>query len=409
MNLPPFVEEIVFHRSETLNLLLVMVIIWCSGVICRRIRQPPLLGELLAGIIFGPSLLGIIQPDATLDVLAELGVFFLMFYAGLESDFSHLRRVKRQAVQVGVAGYLVPFIVGFFLSLTFGLSLLQALFIGQALSITAIAVSARVLHDLGLNRYRVAPVAMGAGVIDDIIALTLFTALVDMSSAGSGFSLTVVLLSVGKAALFFAVVACVGFWAFPFLGPHLAVREAKGFTFALITALLFGFCAEVAGLHIIIGAYIAGLFVRMSVPGRELFAKINDRFVSVTYGFFGPIFFFSLSFHVTFSILQTHPLMISVLFAAAVAGKFVGVYIGAAAGRLTRKESTVIGIIMNGRGAVELIIASVGMELGIIDDTLFSILVIIAFMTTVFPPVFLRLILPWASPGLVPLDRDREI
>jgi Kef-type K+ transport system membrane component KefB len=404
INISPFLEKIVFHHSSTFNLLLVMVIIWCAGVVCRRIKQPPLLGELLAGIVFGPSLLGIIRPDETLKVLAELGVFFLMFYAGLESNFSHLRQVKKQAIQVGIGGYCLPFVAGYLTSRAFDLPIIQSIFIGQALSITAIAVSARVIHDMALTKYRVAPVIMGAGVIDDVIALTVFTALVDIVSNGQVFSFTPIAISILKVLFFFAAVSLMGLWMFPFLGPHLTGREAKGFSFALIVALLFGFCSEIAGLHIIIGAYIAGLYVRMSVPNKELFTKINDRFVAITYGFLGPIFFFTLSFHVRFAVLQTHLTLIIALLFVAVAGKFAGGYLGARTSGMTKSESTVVGLVMNGRGAVELIIASVGMELGIIDDTFFSILVFIAFATTVMPPLSLRLVCSKMLPGLVIIE-----
>ncbi len=391
-NLPPFLEEMVFHRSSTLNLLLVMVIIWTTGVICRRIKQPPLLGELLAGIVFGPSLLGIIRPDDTLMVLADLGVFFLMFYAGLESNLSHLQRFKKPAIQVAIGGYMIPFLAGYLTSRFFGLDIIQSLFIGQALSITAIAVSARVLHDMAFTKFRVAPIIMGAGVIDDIIALSVFTTLVDVAGNSGDFQLLPVFISLLKVIVFFIVSFLVGKWLFPIVAPHLAVREAKGFSFALIVALLFGFWAEVSGLHLIIGAYIAGLFVRLSVPSKKLFTKINDRFVSITYGFLGPIFFFSLSFHVTFGVLRSHTLMILSLLVMAIVGKFIGGYFGARFSGMNKGESSVIGLVMNGRGAVELIIASVGMEVGIIDDSLFSILVFIAFITTLLPPLSLRLI-----------------
>ncbi len=392
--LPPAITEIidqmVYHRSSTLNLLLVMVVIWTVGVICRRIKQPALLGELLAGIVLGPALFNIIQPDETLKVLSDLGVFFLMFYAGLETDPKHLTKYKRLAFQVGAGGYLIPFITGYGACRFFGLDLIQSLFVGQALSITAIAVSARVLHDMDLMGCRVGPVILGASVIDDVISLVIFTILIELASGHGSIDLLTVGHALLKVVVFFLVTMGSGIWLFPKLRKYLAVREAKGFTFSLIIALSFGFFAEVSGLHLIIGAYIAGVFVRGSVSDSSLFEKINDRFVSITYGFLGPVFFFCLSFHVTFEIVRTHLLMLFVLLAVAVAGKYAGSGAGALWGGMNRAEASVVGITMNGRGAVELIIASVGLELGIIDDSLFSILVIIAFFTTVMPPLTLQ-------------------
>ncbi len=169
----------------------------------------------------------------------------------------------------------------------------------------------------------------------------------------------------------------------------------------MIVALLFGFLAEIAGMHFIIGAYIAGLMVKKTVKNKELFTKIEDRFVSVTYGFFGPIFFFCLSFHVNFKALQTHIGLLVVLLLVAVTGKFLGAYWGGRLAKLNKGESSIVGLAMNGRGAVELIIASVGLEVGLINDDIFSILVFIAFLTTLLPPLTLRFVIDRVANRLI--------
>ena len=138
---------------------------------------------------------------------------------------------------------------------------------------------------------------------------------------------------------------------------------------------------------------MAGLFVREGVVSQELLTKISDRFVSITYGFLGPIFFVSLSFHVTFSIFKTHLLLTLALLLAAIVGKMLGAGCGSLACGMNRKEATVIGMAMNGRGAVELIVASIGLQLGLINDEIFSILVLIAFVTTSLPPISMKLYL----------------
>jgi Kef-type K+ transport system membrane component KefB len=131
---------------------------------------------------------------------------------------------------------------------------------------------------------------------------------------------------------------------------------------------------------------MAGLFVREGIVHKALLQKINDRFVSITYGFLGPIFFVSLSFHMTFTIFKTHLGLVLILLAAAVAGKMLGAGLAAYVGKMTKTESMVVALAMNGRGAVELIIASIGLEFGIINDVFFSILVVVAFVTTLIPP-----------------------
>ena len=379
--------------DPTLNLLMLMVIVWTTGVICRRLHQPPVLGELTAGIIFGPAFLGLIAPNEMLTILSELGVFFLMFYAGLETNPLDLKRFRFHSTVVGIAGFLIPFGVAYLTCQLFAMSMVQSLFIALGLSITAIAVSARVLHDLELTEHHVTPVIIGASIVDDVLALSFFTAIIDLGSNQGGINWFHFALIMGKVILFFAIAIGIGIWLYPKIGQHFSSRSSKGFTFALVMALMFGMLAEIAGLHLIIGAYMAGLFVREGVVSPELLTKISDRFVSITYGFLGPIFFVSLSFHVTFSIFQTHLLLTIALLLAAILGKLLGAGGGSLLSGMNYKEATVIGMAMNGRGAVELIVASIGLQMGLINDEIFSILVLVAFVTTSLPPISMKLYL----------------
>lgn len=382
-------REFITSGNPTLNLLMMMVIIWTTGVICRLIKQPPILGELTAGIIFGPTFLGIIVPNDMINTLSELGAFFLMFYAGLETNPIKLKQNGMKSSLVGVFGFIVPFGLGYAVCHFFGMGVSKSLFVAMGMSITAIAVNARVLHDMGLTKKRVTPVIIGASIIDDIMSLAFFTAIIETATHNGVFNLFIFAEMGVRVIVFFAITITVGIYVYPKIGRYFSAREAKGFTFALIMALLFGVMAEAAGLHIIIGAYLAGLFVREGVVDRELFNKISDRFVSITYGFIGPIFFVSLSFHVTFDIFRTELFFILVLLAAAVLGKFFGGGAGAMLGGMNRKEACIVGCAMNGRGAVELVIASIGLEMGVIGDDIFSILVFIAFLTTMLPPLSL--------------------
>ncbi len=386
-------QEVISANNSIINLLMVMVIIWTTGVLFRTIRQPPVIGELLAGFIFGPPVLGIIHPDETLHVLSELGIFFLMFYAGLETNPFELKRMTKPSLFVAIGGFILPFGLGLGASYFLDLTLIQALFIGMALSITAIAVNARVLTDMKMTRFRVTPVIIGASIIDDILSLALFTIIIDLASGDRSLIGPHLFIQMFKVAAFFGISHLIGMLLYPKFSKYFSSREAKGFTFALIMALTFGVLAEMAGLHIILGAYMAGLFVREGIVSKELFQKISDRFVSITYGFLGPIFFVSLSFHIDFSVLTSHFIPLSILLIAAVLGKLIGSGSGALVGKMNRGEAMVIGAAMNGRGAVELIIASIGLQMGIIDNIYFSILIVIAFLTTLMPPVSLHLLL----------------
>lgn len=396
-----FFRHFLMADNPTLNLLMLLVIVWTTGVICRALHQPPVLGELTAGIIFGPTFLGIIVPNEMILVLSELGAFFLMFYAGLETDPIELKKESIKSSLVGAFGFIIPFFLAFIVCYLFGLDLMVSLFISLGMSITAIAVNVRVLHDLHLTKKRVTPVIIGASIIDDVFSLGFFTAIVDMATHQGDVNIFTFFIVFLKVLIFFTITIAVGILIYPKIGKYFSAREAKGFTFALIMAFLFGVLAEMAGLHIIIGAYLAGLFVREGVVNKELMTKISDRFVSITYGFIGPIFFVSLSFHVTFEIFQTHFWFIIVLLTVAILGKLYGGGAGAMLAKMNRQEATVIGLAMNGRGAVELVIASIGLKYGIIDDAIFSILVVVAFVTTILPPIALNYYLKKAKDSLI--------
>jgi Kef-type K+ transport system membrane component KefB len=312
-----------------------------------------------------------------------------MFYAGLETNPIELKKQQFTSSSVGILGFVVPFFFTYVVCSLFHLDRSQALFISMGMSITAIAVNARVLHDMELTHKRVTPVIIGASIIDDVMSLAFFTAIIEITTDPAPFNPVLLVSLVLKVLVFFAVTITVGVWIYPHIGKYFSARQAKGFTFALIMAFLFGFLAEIAGLHIIIGAYLAGLFVREGVVNEELLNKISDRFVSITYGFIGPIFFVSLSFHVTFDIFRTHLWLTLCLLIAAILGKFLGSGAGALLSRMNQQEAVVVGLAMNGRGAVELVIASIGLQLGIITDIVFSMLVLVAFVTTMIPPLSL--------------------
>jgi Kef-type K+ transport system membrane component KefB len=392
MNFIENIYEFLVKHNTTINLLFMMVLIWTSGVLFRWIKQPPILGELLAGIIFGPPILGMIQPDETVNVLSELGVFFLMFYAGLESNPVDLKREGIRSIIIGLGSFMLPFVSGYFVCSHLGMTKVQSLFLGLSLSVTAIAVNARILIDLDLLRERISSVIMGASIVGDILILSIFTIILDLTSAEASLSAIKIAIILTKVVAFFTASILIGLFLYPYVGEHLASREAKGFTFALIMALLFGVMAEAAGLHIVLGAYMAGLFVREEIVSCELYQKINDRFVAIAYGFLGPIFFVSLSFYVTFDIFSTHADFIAILLATAIFSKILGAGGSALAAKMTVQEATFIGCAMNARGAVELVVASIGLKAGLIDKSIFSILVFIAFVTTIIPPILLPIL-----------------
>ncbi|QQR83950.1 cation:proton antiporter [Candidatus Peregrinibacteria bacterium] len=267
----------------------------------------------------------------------------------------------------------------------FGQTIEASLFIAMGLSISAIALAARLFKDCGIQNTKVAHLTLGAAVIDDILALVIFSLVLNLAETGS-IELATLLFLLVKVVLFFTLVIIGGTKSAKHLN-RLIYFGNKGFTVTLIIALMMGLIAEAIGLHMIMGAFMAGLFIKEEVLDQRVFEKIEDRIYGLAYGFFGPIFFASLAFSLDFTAIKTAPWFLVSIIAVAIAGKVIGA--GGTARMIGFKsiESWVIGLAMNNRGAVELIIASIGLEKGIIDETVFSILVLMAFGTTLFSVV----------------------
>jgi Kef-type K+ transport system membrane component KefB len=388
-----------------INIVLILLVAWVLGDLCQRLRMPRLLGELLAGLVLGPPLLGWVQPREAMTVLSDLGIFFLMFYSGMEMDPRELLEHFWVCVAVAVGGFVLPFGLGFVVARFFGATILQSLFMAMGLSVTALAVGARVLQDMEIHHSKVGHIIIGAAIVDDILALISFSVLTGLAKTGQvDFLQTLLLLA--EVAAFFGVTILLGHFVLPRFTRRLKDVEAKGFTFALSAALIMGFLAEVVGLHLIIGAFLAGQFVRKEVVEPELYQRLHDRFFNIIYGFLGPIFFVSLSFHVNMNLPAQDWWFLAAIIGVAVLGKVAGCALPAAIMRRNWQEAAVIGLGMNGRGAVELIVAkavllmSYGlMASGTITEPLltesqFTILILMAFITTLLTPISLRALVP---------------
>jgi Kef-type K+ transport system membrane component KefB len=393
------------ESKAVINIILILAAAWILGGAFARVRLPRLLGELLAGLLIGPTLLGLVGPGEAITVLADLGIFFLMFYSGMELDPRELLEHFGLAVLVALGGFVLPFAAGYGAAVLFGATTFQALFIAMGLSITAIAVQARILQDMEIHKSKVGHIIIGAAIADDIFALIAFSILTGLARTGR-VEAGLVLVLFAKVAAFFGITIVVGQFVMPRITRRLTDTAARGFTFALLAALVMGYLAELAGLHLIIGAFLAGQFVRREVVSPELYEKLNDRFHSLIYGFLGPVFFVSLSFHVSLRLSASQWAFLGVLVAVAILGKIIGCGVPAVAAGRGWRESLVIGLGMNGRGAVELIVANSVLMLsatllreGVISQPLltesqFTVLILMAFVTTLIAPISLRATVP---------------
>ena len=380
-------------------LLILMTVVWTSGRIFARLKLPSVLGEIIAGIIIGPTVLGIIHETETIKVLAELGVFFIMFHAGLDTNPKELFRSSKTSIIIACGGVIILCLLGFFLMQFLGYSLITSIFMGTILSVTSFPVITRVLSDLKIQNTKIGHTVLGATIVDDIIVFILLSIVIAMAETGSlAISTTIVIFI--KVLIFFIGTLFLGLKVIPKFTHILNKTGTKGFTFALIIALVFGLFAERIGLHAILGAYIGGVFVRQETEQSHAFHKIEDRFFGIAHSFLGPIFFASVGMAMSFSIFSDNPLLIFLLFATIILGQWIGT--GGTAyliGKFTFKEATTIAVSMSGRGVMEIIIATIGYNTWIVENgtpvrlisqELFSATIAVSILITFFMPFVLK-------------------
>jgi Kef-type K+ transport system membrane component KefB len=387
--------------SELLQFLLLLALIIVaakiSGLISTKLGQPAVLGELLAGVVLGPTLLNIFGlpfiTNQSLQLefkhLAEIGVILLMFMAGLETDLKALSRVGKIAVFAGVLGVLFPITLGGLVALPFGYSFDKALFIGIILSATSVSISAQTLLELGVLKRKEGIALLGAAVIDDvlvILVLSLFIAL----AIGTGGGVTEILAVVLRMVGFFVVTGLFLWKILPWLlhqARRLPISESLTAT-TLVVILAVAWAAEyVGGIALIVGAFLVGVVIART----EHKLKLEKSFHTLAYGFFVPIFFVSIGLAANLSQLSASDLVFaSVIVVVAVASKVIGCGLGARLGGFNNGEAFRMGLGMISRGEVGLIVASVGLQQGLLQQSAYGVMVLMVLTTTLITPLALK-------------------
>ncbi|MFW5955928.1 MAG: cation:proton antiporter [Halorhabdus sp.] len=396
-----------------INLLLILSLAWIFGNAAERVGYPALIGEILAGIVFGPAILGVLEATEALTILAELGVFLLMVYVGMEIDLHELFRLGPQALMIAIGGFILPFGLGYLGGDVLGMTIEQSLFIGIAMAATSLATKSRILVDLELLDTRIAGVLLGGALLSDVGILVAFAGVNGFIESGE-LTVTTLGLVTLRALAFFAVALVIGDRLLPYVWESLEgmmerygfVDKTSAFTVALVVSLLFAYLASLADLHMIIGGFVAGMFLRQAELHEEIYEHMHSVVYDLAMGFFAPLFFVSVGFELTLGVFTEDLGLLVTFFIIAFVGKVFGSWLFALPTKLTSKEGFVIGLGMNGRGTVEIIIVTVALNAGIISQSLFSILVFIAIFTTALVPVTMKLGVDWLerSGELVYLD-----
>jgi len=356
------------------------------GELFERVRQPAVVGEIMAGIILGPYILNMIGPSHFYQVLAEIGVIILLFNVGLHTRTEDMLRVGKTALLVAVLGIIFPFIFGYLYTRIIAHSTVEAMFIGAAMVATSVGITARVLADLKILDANVSKVILGAAVIDDIIGLIVLAV---VTGLGKGtISYVKIGLVLVEAVAFVIFLILIGRRVmYRFFGPQLLATKSRNAPFALAILICLGLSAVASYIDLaaIVGAFMAGMILaefniqfRLSVKSESL------------YDFLVPFFFVMMGRQVDLTIF-THPSIIGaalILTIFAILGKLLGCGLGAVG--LGFRQASLVGVGMVPRGEVGLIIASIGLSLGVIGKDLYSIVVFMVVATTLLTPPFLR-------------------
>jgi Kef-type K+ transport system membrane component KefB len=372
-----------------LDLFIVLVAAKIGDEVFKRLGQPSVIGEILAGVIVGPSVLGLVELTDELEVFAELGVVFLLFWVGLETRLSEMRSVGRAAIAVGVLGMVIPFAGGLGFGFATGEEATASLFLGACLVATSVGITSAVLVELGALTRPASRTILGAAVVDDILAMLLLAVAAGLAAEGSidAFQLALV---IGMAMAFVLFVG-LGGTALLRRQPRLLHRprfSESPLMPAVILGLGLAALAAEIGLAAVIGAFLAGMIVAETREQHPI-----EEEVAPLYAFFPPFFFVAIGIQVdlgAFAGWETIGLLAAVT-AIAIATKFAGAWLGARS--LGRREAVFVGIGMVPRGEVGIIVAGIAKTSGVIGQQLFVVVVGMSIITTLFAPPLLRLLL----------------
>ena len=363
------------------------------GLITRRLQLPQVVGALLAGLIFGPGVLNIIQPTDFLTSLSEIGVIVIMFSAGMATDVKELKNAGKSGFLVALIGVLVPLAMGALLGFLFSPGetgsnqWLQHVFIGTILTATSVSITVETLKEIGKLNTKVGNTILAAALIDDVLGLIALT--VVTSLAGDSVNVAVVLLKIVLFFVFVGVVAFLGIRLFSWYENRFTKNLRRFPLLAFVLCLLMAFTAEVVfGVADIIGAFAAGVIVANTPRG----AYVESKFQPLSYLLLTPIFFANIGLKVQLPEMSWQILLFAVLLVVvAILSKLIGCGVGARICGFTWKEGLQVGVGMACRGEVALIVANRGAAMGLMPDAYFGPVIIMVVCCAVFAPIALKL------------------
>jgi len=366
-----------------LHIALILIFTKIIASLSVRLKQPPIIGFILFGLIMGPKMLNIIQPDVVIEWLSQVGVLLLLFQAGLETDLKELKKQGKVALLATAGGVIIPFFCGYFLSQGFFHDTSHALFTGTMLVATSVGVTVMTLLDMKSLRTKEGTTIMGAAILDDIIGIIILTFVVGFSQKGGHIG-----LSIGKIFGFFILAFLAGNFL---IRPIIYYAKKLEVEFSLISvglglAFIFSWLAKILGVAEITGAYLAGLFLGQTTARRIIYEGIEE----IGQIFFVAIFFVNIGLQTDINITQLHWGFTILFILFGVLSKILGAGSGAFIGGYNWRSSLTVGAGMVPRGEVVLVIASLALQHHVIEQYEFSNVVLLVLATAIITPVMLK-------------------
>lgn len=410
-----FIDNLIFELNSPLSILLIqLVVILISvklfGYLCKKIGQPTVVGEIIAGIVLGPSIIGHYFPQFSLflfpstslhyiEMLSEVGLILFMFIVGLELNLKDIKKKANEAILISHSSIILPFALGFVLAYFMYPHFIKAsvpfisfaLFMGISLSITAFPVLARIVHERGMNKTKLGSIVITCAAIDDITAWCILATVITIVKANSFTgSIFVIIVSIIYIVFMFKFVK-------PILRKLTAKLSSKKMMSRSMLILYFiilflsAYTTEIIGIHALFGAFLAGVIMPTNFNFRE---KITLKIEDVTLIIFLPLFFVYTGLKTQIGLIDDLESWIYcfIIILVAIVGKFFGGALAAKYIGLDWKSSSIIGVLMNTRGLMELVVLNIGLELGVLSPKIFSMMVLMAIVTTFITSPLLSLI-----------------
>ncbi len=376
------------ENNILLHLAIIIFFAKIIGAVSQKLKQPPVIGLLLLGILLGPTFLNFIEPDEIIRWIAQIGVLFLLFEAGLETDLKRIKKDSRQAVLPAAGGILVPFLLGGFLTYLFFHNIAQALIVGVIFTATSVSVSVMTLMDLNKLKGLEGRCIINSAIIDDIVGILLLTFIFGLTAGqdGSGTSLP---LSIGKIVAFFVVAFIVGIYLLQpfFLNLKKILMDNVVISLAIAVVLLYSWVAEASGLAAITGAYFAGLFLGQTHHKHT----VQTGIANIGKSFFVDVFFVNIGMEFNLFNLNADPVYLIGFVVLALLGKLIGSGLGAKLTNFDWIRSFRIGSGMIPRGEVALIVANMALAKGLISADVLSATILMVIISALVTPVLLKI------------------